>query len=256
MDKQTKDGNFSGIGRAQRTLPHAPQRKFKGNTLSLQESGRIPRLALAQMQRLVTSGCLHIAHAYVLPFPRLARWAYLMWPKPVPLFDKARSHPEACQQSRSVVKLGTHRKHSPPPSGPAWQSANEARPSITACLNVCQSGDIGCYFWGGLFSSHLGMGGCHSSRTQVRRGAQCLHSRKSHRHWPRPPMIHVAHTKVCGTAAQDSLPFEAFTSYESLTEVATPTAHTPRTTPKDTQVTATLQGLEETAGRSGPPPLG
>ena len=44
---------------AQRTLPHAPQTKFKGTTLSLQERGRVLRLAMAQ--RLVTKGHLHPA---------------------------------------------------------------------------------------------------------------------------------------------------------------------------------------------------
>ena len=46
---------------AQRTLPHAPQAKFKGTTLSLQERGRVLRLAMANAQRLVTKGHLHPA---------------------------------------------------------------------------------------------------------------------------------------------------------------------------------------------------
>ena len=46
---------------AQRTLPHAPQAKFKGTTLSLQERGRVLRLAVANAQRLVTKGHLHPA---------------------------------------------------------------------------------------------------------------------------------------------------------------------------------------------------
>ena len=46
---------------AQRTLPHAPQAKFKGTTLSLQERGRVLRLAIASAQRLVTKGQLHPA---------------------------------------------------------------------------------------------------------------------------------------------------------------------------------------------------
>ena len=46
---------------AQRTLPHAPQAKYTGNTLSLQERGRVLRLAMASAQRLVTSGQLHPA---------------------------------------------------------------------------------------------------------------------------------------------------------------------------------------------------
>ena len=47
---------------AQRTLPHAPQAKFKGTTLSLQERGRVLRLAVANAQRLVTKGQSHPAH--------------------------------------------------------------------------------------------------------------------------------------------------------------------------------------------------
>ena len=46
---------------AQRTLPHAPQAKFKGTTLSLQERGRVLRLAITNAQRLVTKGQLHPA---------------------------------------------------------------------------------------------------------------------------------------------------------------------------------------------------
>ena len=46
---------------AQRTLPHAPQAKFKGTTLSLKERGRALRLAMANAQRLVTKGHLHPA---------------------------------------------------------------------------------------------------------------------------------------------------------------------------------------------------
>ena len=46
---------------AQRTLPHSPQAKFKGITLSLQERGRVLRLAVANAQRLVTKGHLHPA---------------------------------------------------------------------------------------------------------------------------------------------------------------------------------------------------
>ena len=46
---------------AQRTLSHAPQAKYTGNTLSLQERGRVLRLAMASAQRLVTSGQLHPA---------------------------------------------------------------------------------------------------------------------------------------------------------------------------------------------------
>ena len=46
---------------AQRTLPHAPQAKFKGSTLSLQERGRVLRLAITSAQRLVAKGQLHPA---------------------------------------------------------------------------------------------------------------------------------------------------------------------------------------------------
>ena len=46
---------------AQRTLPHAPQAKFKGTTLSLQERGRVLRLAITSAQRLVTKGQPHPA---------------------------------------------------------------------------------------------------------------------------------------------------------------------------------------------------
>ena len=46
---------------AQRTLPRAPQAKFKGTTLSLQERGRVLRLAVASAKRLVTKGQLHPA---------------------------------------------------------------------------------------------------------------------------------------------------------------------------------------------------
>ena len=46
---------------AQRTLPHAPQAKYAGHTLSLQERGRVLRLAMSSAQRLVTSGQLHPA---------------------------------------------------------------------------------------------------------------------------------------------------------------------------------------------------
>ena len=46
---------------AQRTLPHAPQAKFKGTTLSLQERGRVLRLAITSAQRLLTKGQLHPA---------------------------------------------------------------------------------------------------------------------------------------------------------------------------------------------------
>ena len=37
---------------AERTLPHAPQAKFKGTTLSLQERGRVLRLAMNSVQGL------------------------------------------------------------------------------------------------------------------------------------------------------------------------------------------------------------
>ena len=46
---------------AERTLPHSPQAKFKGTTLSQQERGRVLRLAVANAQRLVTKGHLHPA---------------------------------------------------------------------------------------------------------------------------------------------------------------------------------------------------
>ena len=46
---------------AERTLPHAPQAKFKGTTPSLQERCRVLRLAVANAQRLVTKGHLHPA---------------------------------------------------------------------------------------------------------------------------------------------------------------------------------------------------
>ena len=46
---------------AQRTLPHSPQAKFKGTALSLQERGRVLRLAVANAQRPVTKGQLHPA---------------------------------------------------------------------------------------------------------------------------------------------------------------------------------------------------
>ena len=46
---------------AERTLPAAPQAKFRGHTLPLQERARVLRLALCTLQRLVKSGMLHPA---------------------------------------------------------------------------------------------------------------------------------------------------------------------------------------------------
>ena len=46
---------------AARTLPAAPQAKFQGHTLPLQERARVLRLALCTLQRLVKSGSLHPA---------------------------------------------------------------------------------------------------------------------------------------------------------------------------------------------------
>ena len=44
---------------AARTRPAAPQAKFQGHTLPLQERARVLRLALCTLQRLVKSGSLH-----------------------------------------------------------------------------------------------------------------------------------------------------------------------------------------------------
>ena len=46
---------------AARTLPAAPQAKFQGHTLPLQERARVLRLALCTLQGLVKSGSLHPA---------------------------------------------------------------------------------------------------------------------------------------------------------------------------------------------------
>ena len=44
---------------SQRTLPTAPQAKYRGTALPLQERARVLRLALCTMQKLVTRGALH-----------------------------------------------------------------------------------------------------------------------------------------------------------------------------------------------------
>ena len=46
---------------AERTLLAAPQAKFRGHTLPLQERARVLRLAMCALQRLVKSGTLHPA---------------------------------------------------------------------------------------------------------------------------------------------------------------------------------------------------
>ena len=46
---------------SQRTLPTAPQAKYRGTTLPLQERARVLRLALCTMQKSVTRGTLHPA---------------------------------------------------------------------------------------------------------------------------------------------------------------------------------------------------
>ena len=46
---------------SQRTLPTAPQAKYRGTALPLQERARVLRLALCTMQKLVTRGALHPA---------------------------------------------------------------------------------------------------------------------------------------------------------------------------------------------------
>ena len=46
---------------SQRTLPTAPQAKYRGTTLPLQERARVLRLAVCTMQKLVTRGALHPA---------------------------------------------------------------------------------------------------------------------------------------------------------------------------------------------------
>ena len=66
---------------ADRTPPAAPQAKFRGHTLPLQERARVLRLALCTLQRLVKSGTLHSAKvitrsAALVPMggPALAGW--------------------------------------------------------------------------------------------------------------------------------------------------------------------------------------
>ena len=46
---------------SQRTLPTAPQAKYRGTALPLQERAKVLRLALCTMQKLVTRGALHPA---------------------------------------------------------------------------------------------------------------------------------------------------------------------------------------------------
>ena len=64
VDRQAQHSHISGDGLdfeefSQRTLPQAPQARFKGHTLPLQERVRVLRLALCTVQKLVTSGSLH-----------------------------------------------------------------------------------------------------------------------------------------------------------------------------------------------------
>ena len=64
--RKTQTVSFIGLAldleeHAARTLPAAPQAKFQGHTLPLQERARVLRLALCTLQRLVKSGSLHPA---------------------------------------------------------------------------------------------------------------------------------------------------------------------------------------------------
>ena len=49
---------------SQRTLPTAPQAKYRGTALPLQERAQVLRLALCTMQKLVTRGALHPAKVF------------------------------------------------------------------------------------------------------------------------------------------------------------------------------------------------
>ena len=88
---------------AQRTLPHAPQAKFKGTTLSLQERGRVLRLAMANAQRLVTKGHLHPARVVTRCSFLVPLGAGTLRPEPPPLFHLPQCHEHACSAVSGIL---------------------------------------------------------------------------------------------------------------------------------------------------------
>ena len=54
---------------AERTLSAAPEAKFQGHTLPLQERAKVLRLALCTLQKLVKTGSLHPAKVITRAVP-------------------------------------------------------------------------------------------------------------------------------------------------------------------------------------------
>ena len=103
---------------AQRTLPHAPQAKYAGHTLSLQERGRVLRLAMSSAQRLVTSGQLHPAGMVtrcgsLVPLGGPAICGLNKRPyiaRREAMISHIRKFVQYCEE-QWVAKAGTHRTH-------------------------------------------------------------------------------------------------------------------------------------------------
>ena len=125
---------------AERTLPHAPQAKFKGTTLSLQERGRVLRLAMNSVQRLVTKGQLHPArivtrcsslvplggpalcglncrpyfagrNAMLFHIQKLAAYCEQLWSFKVGAHRVHAPRPYAYRPRRSAAEVESHRLH-------------------------------------------------------------------------------------------------------------------------------------------------
>ena len=114
---------------AQGTLPQAPQAKYKGVTPSLQERGRVLRLALATTQHLVTRGLLHQAHIItrcnsLIPLGgpaicRLSQRPYFACR--AAMLPQIRKLAEYCEHTWTH-KIGVHRTHNASISIPTAQN--------------------------------------------------------------------------------------------------------------------------------------
>ena len=163
---------------AERTLPHAPQAKFKGTTLSLQERGRVLRLAMNSVQRLVTKGQLHPArivtrcsslvplggpalcglncrpyfagrNAMLFHIQKLADYCEQLWSSKVGAHRVHAPRPYAYRPRRSAAEVESHRLYR------ALHGNLQTGTSIRAD-NASQGGGVELVFWGRFFPSHWG----------------------------------------------------------------------------------------------------
>ena len=190
---------------AQHTLPHAPQAKFKGTTLSLQERGRVLRLAITSAQRLVTKGHLHPArivtrcnslvplgglalcglnrrpyfacrtalHTHIL---KLAEYCEHAWAAKVGILRTQAPRAYAYRPRRSAQEVEEHRLHR------ALQGNVQAGLAPSSEQVVSAKGGGPALHSGQTSSQSLGMANSHSAPTQARGDTQPHTERRSQCH--------------------------------------------------------------------------